>query len=125
MNLRRGTGHRTLDHGPGGLGEMGDLNGVCYREQFIFTVQEAELATVAGGELPDRQFRFSFASHASGFRRGTAIELVLMHFQSKKSKSKNPNKSQRSNLSHPIGISECHQLVGFIVNSIAGCENVV
>src|SRR5271166_4523443 len=42
-----------LDYSAGSFGKVGDFNGVGDSKQFVFAVEEAELASVAGGELPD------------------------------------------------------------------------
>ena len=48
---------RALDHGAGGLGEVGDVDGLGDAQQLVLAVEQAELAAVAGGELPDGELR--------------------------------------------------------------------
>ena len=44
---------RPLEHGTGGLGKIGDVNGSRYAQQFIFRVEQTQLTTVAGSKLED------------------------------------------------------------------------
>ena len=46
-------------HAPRRLGEIGDVDPLGEREQFVFAIEQAQLATIAGSELPHRQFRLS------------------------------------------------------------------
>ena len=48
---------RPLDHGPGGLGEVGDLDLTGQRDQLVLAVEQGQLAAVARGELPHRELR--------------------------------------------------------------------
>ena len=45
------------------LEEVGDLDLAGEREQLVLAVEQAELAAVAGGELPDRELRLARARH--------------------------------------------------------------
>src|SRR5208337_535441 len=50
---------RTFRHRARGFGEIGDFDRVGDREEFVLAVQQAQLTTVAGGELPDRELGFA------------------------------------------------------------------
>src|ERR1035441_884517 len=44
---------RPLAHGTGGLGKIRNVKGAGYAQQFIFRVEQTQLATVAGSQLED------------------------------------------------------------------------
>ena len=44
-------------YAPRRLGEIGDVDPLGEREQFVFAIEQAQLATIAGSELPHREFR--------------------------------------------------------------------
>ncbi len=49
---------RAFDHRARGFWKIGNLHRVSDREQFILAIQQAQLATVTGRELPYCQLRF-------------------------------------------------------------------
>jgi len=51
--LDQGNVVRTFDHGPRSLGEIRNFDLAGDTQQFIFAVEQAQLASVAGSELPN------------------------------------------------------------------------
>src|SRR5208337_2543291 len=54
---------RAFDDGAGSFGEIGDFDGADNGKEFVLAVQQAQLATVAGSELPNGNFGFARGSH--------------------------------------------------------------
>ncbi len=50
--------------GPGRLREVSDLHRTRHRQKLVFQVEQAQLAPVAGGELPDREGGLAPGRHA-------------------------------------------------------------
>ena len=48
-----------------GREEVGDFDGIGDGEQFIFAVEQAQLAAITRGEFPDGDFGFVFALHVT------------------------------------------------------------